>query len=233
MACAATRALVYGNPARDEVLHLETSLINTDRCIIRPFTALVYHGAFGAAFWHYAVLIGDNRVLEFGPTSGVVVGRRLCGPQSLLAEARHHTRKCPHADAVAPLVAVKLNPLTHGSPAGGLPWPVYNLVSQRIHWVVTHLSANAYDIMALNCEHVARYVVTGKAVSVQLMHVSRFDPRVIALAPLVRRLAHAYRARRLLAAVVLSLIPLVWLWRLLPKCWLGRPPLRDDCPRPS
>lgn len=233
MTCVATRNLVHGNPSSDELLPTETDLLNADRCIALPVTALAYHGAFGAAFWHFAVLLGQNRVLEFGPTYGIVTDRKLCGAGSLLDEARRKSHKCPHADAVAPLLVLRLDPNARGAPLRGLPWPAYPLVSQRIQWVRTHLRASDYDVLGLNCEHVARYVVTGKAVCTQSLHVLRADPRLTALAPVVRRLAPAYRARRqALMLAVLGVLLLLWRGRPLLKCLPAPPRLRGGCPRP-
>lgn len=198
----------------DVTLHEETRIINMRHCPQRSLIVLVYHGVGQTAFWHYAVLLGENRVLEFTSQCGVRNDRPLVGGhESLLEKARYEFRKCPHGDARFPLRAVETHAQAPGHPPDGLMWPKHPLVAHRIHWVKANVRRHHYHPHQLNCEHVVRYVMHGRAVSTQALHILQTGSyRVRAILPY---LGLVVRRRRELVTVIVSLLTTLLCARLL------------------
>lgn len=117
------------------------------------------YGAHGLSAYHVAVLLEGEVVLEFG-----IEGVRRVTLLFFLERAAQDGRRCP---CVCPVLAIDAFPVPAGREARGAPWPELPKPVQRIAWLERALTPRSYHITKLNCEHFARYVVSGRAVATQ------------------------------------------------------------------
>ena len=126
-----------------------TSLLNR---IPYP-TLLMSHGAYGLPLYHVAAYVGRDTIVEMTRRRGTQETTLL---QTFLPRAETDHRKCPHPSGRVTVYVCYPRPCR---PRGCRGLPPYPSVDARVRW----LRANPlrYDIRRLNCEHVARYLLTG------------------------------------------------------------------------
>lgn len=181
----------YANSVSDEEL----------LALVPERTLLVFHGAYGIAVWHVAAYLGQNRVLQYSPRGCRIeplTDSRVTHDDDrvFVNHARMDSQKCTYTSAT--IRAMIPHDDCDSSLAYNRSFPSLETTEERIKWVLVNLTPTMYDLFDLNCEHVARYVLTNCAVSRQTNTVASIPgvsimKRVTKNAVCRRRLVHSMR----------------------------------------
>jgi len=202
--CVETRKWNIRRTCADVVLQRETNRMQQGFCITRKNVAILYHGVFGMALWHFAAYLGDNVVVEFS-TRGMMRSalHSPSGSTHFQRRALRAQRRCPSVqNNGSTCIVCELLRSVAGIPCAR-HLPTLATVEQRVSWLMQHVTGRDYDLVRFNCEHATRYILTGNAVSTQALIGRAHSPLAHRVMWIVTRCS-AYRD--LLAACSIAVV---------------------------
>lgn len=128
---------------------------------------LTHHGAYGMGFFHVGAYLGENVMVEFNRKRGFFASTLA---DSFLLRSLRDAQKCADTKS-QPIIRVYHPSHTITSTTSSplkCNLPAHATKGERIAWLESNVSACDYDLIHFNCEHVARYVLTGQAQCVQV-----------------------------------------------------------------
>lgn len=141
----------------------------TTMCHIPNFTLLVTHGVHGYAAFHVGVHLFDGKIVEFSINHGMKNTNLL----NFMDRCVRDNSKCKDPETGPKIRVYSIN--NDYSPSkkelSTFLFPDMKSIDSRTKWAFVNMKKEDYQLSTLNCEHVARWILCGKAYCIQVKYV--------------------------------------------------------------
>ena len=141
----------------------------TSICEIPNNTLLATHGVYGYAAFHVGVHLHDGIIVEFLINHGM----KKTNLSKFMNRCITDNEKCndPELGPKIRVYSIDTNYLPSRKECSKFNLPEFTSVESRVGWLFKNIHKEDYRLSTLNCEHVARWILCGRAYCIQTKYI--------------------------------------------------------------